>query len=153
MAHAMIPRRMVDERATQTNQALIVALVAVAFVVGFGPGRWLVGFVGVSLALGAAAPGYGPFQLFYRHVLKRFGLVTPAPQPGDPAPHRFAQSLGAAFLLASAVLLFTGATVAGAALALIVVALALVNLVFHFCAGCFLFLQIARFRGQPRGAS
>ena len=62
-------------------------------------------------------------------------------------------SLGAVFLPASAILLFTGATTAGTVLALIVVALALVNLVFHFCAGCFLFLQIARFRGQPRAAS
>jgi hypothetical protein len=153
MAQATIPRRMVDERAVQTNQVAIVALVAVAFVLGFGPGRWLIGFVGLSLALGAAAPGYGPFQLFYRHALNRFGLVKPAPQPGDPAPHRFAQSLGAVFLLASAILLFAGATTAGTVLALIVTALALVNLVFHFCAGCFLFLQIARFREQPRAAS
>lgn len=153
MANRTTPLRQIDERALQTNQAAIVAIVAVAFIIGFGPGAWLVAFVGLALAIGATFPGKGPFQLFYRHVLKRSGLITPRPHSGDPAAPRFAQTLGAVCLLGAAVLLIAGATVLGAGLALIVVALALTNLVFGFCTGCWLFLQIARFRGQPRPAS
>ena len=145
--------RLVDERALQVNQLLIATLVAAAFAVGFDAGRWLIALVGVSLAIGASAPGFGPFQLLYRHLLKRSGLVKPDPQPGDPAPHRFAQALGAAFLLLATLCFLAGATVIGAALALIVAVLALVNLVFGFCLGCFIFLQIGRVRRQPRGAS
>jgi hypothetical protein len=153
MADRAASLQQIDERALQTNQAAIVALVAIAFVIGFGPGAWLIAFVGLALAVGAALPGRGPFQLLHRHVLKRYRLVTPRPYVGDPAPHRFAQTLGAACLLGAAALLLAGATVLGAALSLVVVALALTNLVFGFCAGCWLFLQIARFRGQPRVAS
>lgn len=83
-AHASA-RRTVDERALQTNQIAIIALMSAAFVLGAEAGRWVIAFAGVSMALGAAAPGYGPIQLFYRHVLKRFGIVKPDPQPGDPA--------------------------------------------------------------------
>ncbi len=148
-AHASA-RRTVDERALQTNQVVIISLVSLAFVIGDEAGRWVIVLAGVSMAIGAAAPGYGPIQLFYRHVLKRFGIVKPDPQPGDPAPHRFAQTLGAGFLLAATVAFFTGAATAGYVLAAIVLTLALVNLSFHFCAGCFVFLHIARVRGHVR---
>ena len=145
--------KLVDERALQVNQSAIVVLVAVAFALGFDSGRWLIALVGVSLGIGAALPGRGPIQLFYRHVLKRFGVVRPDAHPGDPAPHRFAQSLGAVFLLLATLSFVAGVAWLGAALALVVAALALVKLVFGFCLGCWIFLQAARFRGQPRGAS
>jgi hypothetical protein len=100
--------------------------------------------VAVSLAIGAIVPGNGPFQRFYRHVVAASGLVKPQPRVEDPAPHRFAQAMGAGVLAAAAVLLFAGATTLGWALTWIVVALALTNLVFGFCAGCFVFLQLRR---------
>ena len=84
MATHPSPRRIVDERALQTNQVLIIALVGAAFVLGAEAGGWIVAFAGVSMAIGAAIPGSGPFQLFYRHVLKQFGIVKPEPQPGSP---------------------------------------------------------------------
>jgi hypothetical protein len=134
----------VDANGLKTNQTCIVLFVALAFVLGDDVGRWLVGFVALSLAIGAALPGYGPFQQFYRRVLRPSGVVTARPRPDDPAPHRFAQALGAGFLAASAVLLFAGVTAVGWALGWLVVALALVNLLFGFCAGCFAFLQLRR---------
>ena len=42
--------------------------------------------------------------------------------------------------------LLAGAPVAGWALALVVIALAAVNLLFGFCAGCFIFFQLQRLR-------
>jgi hypothetical protein len=98
----------------------------------------------VSLAIGAIRPGYGPIQVFYRHSLLASGLVKPSPSPSDPVPHRFAQAMGAAVLAVAAILLLTGVTTLGWILAWVVVALALANLLFGFCAGCFIFLQLRK---------
>lgn len=137
--------RRVDVNALKTNQVFIVLLVALAFVLGTDAGGiWLVAFVALSLAIGAARPGYGPFQLVYRRVLRGFNLIPARPRPDDPAPHRFAQGMGGTVLAISAIALFVGATTLGWGLAWIVVALALANLLFGFCAGCFIFYQIRR---------
>ena len=144
----------VDVNGLKTNQTLIVVLVTLAFVLGTEHGgAWLVAFVAASLAIGSALPGYGPFQLLYRRVLRQTGFVKPRPRPDDPAPHRFAQTLGAVFLTAATIALFAGATTLGWALAWLVVALALVNLLFGFCAGCFAFYQLRRLTGQGAAAS
>lgn len=134
----------VDVNALKTNQTLIVVLTVIAFVLGAGIGAWIVLFVGVSLGIGAAFPGYGPFQLLYKRVLKPYRVVKPRPRRDDPAPHRFAQAMGSVFLIAGAVALFFDASTVGWVLAWIVIALALVNLVFGFCAGCFAFFHIRR---------
>jgi hypothetical protein len=141
----------VDVNALRTNQALIVAGVVIAFVLGSSAGAWVLLAVAVSLAIGAARPGFGPFQIFYREVLKPTGFVKPSPRPDDPAPHRFAQSLGATVLFLAALALFAGADALGWVLAFLVLALALVNLLFGFCAGCFVFLQINRVRHRTGG--
>lgn len=138
---------LVDVNALKTNQASIVALVALAFVLGVeAGGAWLIAFVALSLAVGAIRPGYGPFQLFYRRVVRATGVVAARPRPEDAAPHRFAQSMGATVLTASAVALFAGATGLGWVMAWLVLALALINLLFGFCLGCFFFLQLRRVR-------
>jgi hypothetical protein len=140
-----VATRRVDANALRTNQSLIVILTVLAFVLGVDlGGAWIVAFVGISLAIGAALPGRGPFQLFYRQVVLPAGVIKPAPRAEDPAPHRFAQALGAGFLTAAAILLFAGVETLGWILAAIVVALALTNLVFGFCAGCFVFFQLRR---------
>jgi hypothetical protein len=139
---------MVDTTALRVNQSLIVALVALAFVLDGDAGPWLVLFVAASLALGATWPGRGPFQLFYRYGLRRSGLIQPHPRPDEPGPHRFAQAVGGSFLLIAAIFLFAGVTVAGWLLAWLVVALALVNLLFGFCAGCFAYYQFQRLLRQ-----
>jgi hypothetical protein len=142
----------IDATAYKVNQGLIVGFVLLGFVLGGPIGAALVAFVAVSLAIGAAVPGTGPFQLLYRRVLRPAGLFNPRPQPGEAAPHRFAQALGAGVLTAAFLALVAGAEALGWALALLVVALALVNLLFGFCAGCFAFLHLRRFwraRAEP----
>jgi hypothetical protein len=144
----------VDVTALKVNQSLIVLLVAVAFVLGARPvGVWIVALVALALAIGAARPGYGPFQLLYRRVLRPTGLVRPQPRPDDPLPHRFSQALGAAFLTLTALLLLAGAVTLGWVVAWLVVALALVNLLFGFCAGCFAFFHLRRLRRRLSGAA
>ncbi len=130
----------VDRNALRTNQVAIVVLVSVAFLFDL---PWLVLLTGLALVVGALEPRIAPFQLLYHRVLKGW-VLRPDVRPEDPAPHRFAQSLGGTFLLAAAVALLGGASGVGWVLAWLVAALALVNLLFGFCAGCFLYVQLAR---------
>ena len=132
----------VDTTALRFNQACIVVLVALAFVL---QQPWLALGVGVVLALGTAVPAWALFQQVYRKILRPAGLLKARVHPDDPAPHRFAQGVGATFLLAaSASLLLFNLPVLGWALALIVVVLAATNLFVGFCAGCFVYYQLGR---------
>ncbi|MFQ5577385.1 MAG: DUF4395 domain-containing protein, partial [Anaerolineae bacterium] len=83
------------------------------------------------------------------------GILAPNLINDDPAPHRFAQGVGAAFLLAASIALLSfGSPVLGWVLAWIVIILAAVNLVFNFCAGCFVYyrLDLAGWMPRPRAA-
>lgn len=132
----------VDTTALRFNQASIVVLVALAFLF---KQPWLALAVGIVLALGTAVPTLALFQQIYRQVLQPVGLLRARVHPDDPAPHRFAQGVGAVFLLAAGVsLLALNLTVLGWTLALIVVALAAINLFVGFCAGCFVYYQLGR---------
>lgn len=132
----------VDTTALRFNQASIVVLVALAFLF---KQPWLAVAVGLVMALGTAVPRLALFQQLYRQVLRPVGLLRPRVHPDDPAPHRFAQGVGAAFLLAAGIsLLALNWSVVGWTLALIVVALAAINLFVGFCAGCFVYYQLGR---------
>jgi hypothetical protein len=132
----------VDTTALRFNQACIVVLVALAFML---QQPWLALGVGVVMALGTAVPALALFQQVYRKLLRPAGLLKARVHPDDPAPHRFAQGMGAAFLLAAgASLLLFNLPVLGWGLALIVVALAAINLFAGFCAGCFVYYQLGR---------
>jgi uncharacterized membrane protein YhaH (DUF805 family) len=136
---------LLDRTALRVNQAAIILFLALGFVLNQ---IWLVAFVAAVMALGTAFPALALFQRLYRDVLKPAGLLKPDVQREDAAPHRFAQGMGAA-VLGSALLAFVaGAPAVGWGLALLVIALAGVNLVFGFCAGCFVFFQVQRLRGR-----
>ena len=132
----------VDTTAIKFNQASIITLAILAFLLDL---PWLVLFVAAVLAVGTIWPGGALFQGVYRRILKPLGLLKPHVIDDDPAPHRFAQGLGATFLgLSSLALLALGLPVLGWGLAGLVVVLATINLFFSFCAGCFLYLQLSR---------
>jgi hypothetical protein len=149
MARELASRRVgaastsVDHTALRVNQAAIIVLLAAGFVLNQ---VWLVVFVCAVMALGTAYPPAALFQRFYRDVLRPAGLLRPDPRAESPAPHRFAQGLGAAVLLAASLALFGGACALGWGLVFVVIALAAVNLFFGFCAGCFVFFQLSRLR-------
>jgi hypothetical protein len=132
-----------DRTALRVNQASIIVLLATGFVLDQ---LWLVAFVCAVMAVGTAFPRAALFQRFYRDVLRPAGLLRPDVHIEDAAPHRFAQGLGAAVLMLATVALFAGATVLGWGLAFVVIALAAINLIFGFCAGCFVYFQLHRLR-------
>lgn len=140
----------VDRNTLRTNQAVIITLTVIAFILGVEAGRWLVLFTALVLALGTAHPAFALFKQLHRRVLKPAGILGPAVRPEDPMPHEFAQAIGAAFLFAASASLFAGADVLGWVLNWIVTALAFINLTVEFCAGCFVYYQLERFGLLPR---
>src|SRR2546429_9917940 len=141
-----VPR--VDTHLAKFSQASIVVLTALAFILNQ---PIIVALTAVVMALSALAPSISPFRLIYNGVLIPLHLLKPRIVEDDPAPHRFAQGVGAAFLIAAAiVLLLTQATVAGWILDLIVFALAAINLTIGFCAGCLVDYYLGRMGLLPR---
>jgi len=130
-----------DRTALRVNQAAMIVLLLAAFIANM---PWLAATTAIIMALGAISPSLALFQRLYRDVLRPAGLLRPDIHQEDAAPHRFAQGMGATVLILASLALFLGAPTVGWALALLVVALAAINLVFGFCVGCFIFFQIQR---------
>lgn len=143
----------VDRTALRTNQGFIVSFTVLGFILGDDLGRWIVLGTGLVLALGTLAPSLALFQQFYHRVLKPAGILHPHVVAEDPAPHRFAQGIGAGFLLVAAAFLFAGLPIAGWAFSWIVTALASINLAVNFCAGCFLYFQLGKLGLLPARSS
>ncbi|WP_052889762.1 DUF4395 domain-containing protein [Thermogemmatispora carboxidivorans] len=138
----------VDTRLAKFSQGSVVVLTALAFLLSWPP---LVLITGLLLAWSALWPAAGPFALFYRHVLVASGLLKPRVVEDDPAPHRFAQGIGATLLLvAGLLLLLTSATLAGWVLDLLVFGLSFVNLTVGFCAGCLVYYYLGKIGLVPR---
>lgn len=128
---------MVDVNVPRFNQALVALLTAVAFVLDL---RVLVLATFAALAVSwLGGPTVAPFTRIY------VGLVRPRIQPDGPtefetaAPPRFSQMLGALFLGAASVALYTGAAAVGWALTLIVTSLAALAAAARICVGCILY--------------
>jgi uncharacterized protein DUF4395 len=137
-------RYRVDRNTLRTNQAFIVGLTLIAFIIGQPAGVWLVLFTGLVMALGTASDPLALFMQVHRRILKPAGILGPNVHVEDPMPHRFAQAVGATFLFAATIALLADATALGWTLNLIVTALAFINLTVQFCVGCFMYLQLDR---------
>ena len=131
----------VDHNAIKFNQVSI-ALVSLAAFVGDWPTLALI--LALIMAVSTVWPPLGLFRLIYLRVGLPSGLLRPHVLDDDPAPHRFAQGVGATVLLLGYGSLVGGAVVAGWGLVLLVTVLDLVNVVFDFCAGCFVYYQLRR---------
>lgn len=132
----------VDHAALRVNQAAIITLAVLAFILNL---PWLVALVAAVMTIGTLLqrPGFKPL---YASVLKPLGWVKPDVIADHAEPHVFAQGLGAAFLWGATIALFAGAGVLGWALTWLVIALAALNLFAGFCAGCFVYYWLARLK-------
>jgi hypothetical protein len=140
----------VDHSALKVNQTGIVTTVLVAFVGSafFQPALLLIPLLAIVLLVGTFAPQLALFKQLYFKVLKPRGIVKPRPIQDRPEPHNFAQGMGGVVLALSSVLLLA-LPIAGLALALLVAALAFVNLAFGYCLGCQIYFQLGK-RGLIR---
>jgi predicted histidine transporter YuiF (NhaC family) len=133
--------RRVDQSALRVNQAFIISLLILAFVMDSWP---LAAFVGLVMLLGTAAPPLSLFKQIYLRGLRPTGLVKPDVIADNPEPHRFAQGLGSVFLSLAVAALLLGQPLLGWGLVWLVIVLAALNLFLGFCAGCFVYYQLNR---------
>ena len=131
---------LVDHSAIRTNQALIISLSVIAFILNL---PWLVLLVALVMAVGTALklPGFG---FVYRWLLKPLKLIKPDLLEDNPEPHRFAQGFGAVVLAIGAITLFAGASIVGWGLVWLVILLAALNLLVGFCVGCAVYYWLGR---------
>jgi Domain of unknown function (DUF4395) len=136
---------MVDHSALKVNQTGIVATVLVAFIgsLFYRPLLVLIPLLAVVLLVGTLNPHLALFKQLYFEVLKPRGIVKPRPVKDRPEPHNFAQGLGGVFLVVSSVFLLPVLWL-GLGLALLVAALAFVNLAFGYCLGCQIYYRLGR---------
>lgn len=138
----------VDTHLAKFSQASVAVLTAIAFIFN---SPLLVLISALTMVMAALAPAFSPFKLVYQGVVLPLHLLKPRVVEDDPAPHRFAQGVGAAFLIASSMLFFlVHVPVAGWTLDLIVFVLATLNFTVGFCAGCFVYYQLGRLGVLPR---
>ena len=140
----MIPKK-VDHAALRTNQAFIIGLLIVAFILN---AVWLLLFVGLVMLVGTAVPKLALFKQVYWRFLRPNNLIKADVIVDNPEPHRFAQGFGGVVVAGAVIALWLGAATVGWALVWLVVALAALNLFLGFCAGCFLYYQLHKW-GVP----
>jgi len=129
----------VDHTAIKTNQAVIITLNIIAFILN---APWLAGIVALAMILGTLLKSPG-FKFVYR-ALKSIGIVKPDILLDNAEPHRFAQGFGGVVMLFGTVALYAGAPVLGWGLVWMVTALAALNLFGGFCAGCAMYYWLNR---------
>ena len=142
-----VPR--VDTHLAKFSQASTVVLSALAFAF---QQPVIVLILAIIMTLAALFPTtVSPYRLLYRGIVLPLGLWKPRVVEDDPAPHRFAQGVGAVFLIAATLVLYlTTAYAVGWTLDVIVFVLAGINLTVGFCAGCFVYYHLGRLGITPR---
>ena len=137
----MVSERKVDHSALRTNQAFIISLLILAFVVD---ARWLAAFVAAVMIVGTVFPNAALFKAVYLYALKPLKIARPDVRVDNSEPHLFAQGVGGAVLAAATLAFVANAAVLGWVLAWIVVALAALNLFAGICVGCMMYYWFNR---------
>ncbi len=142
--------RTVDQSALRVNQAFIIALLILAFVLDTPP---LVAAVAAVMLVGTAVPRVALFKMAYKRLLRPAGIVRPDVIADNPEPHRFAQGFGGVVLVLALLALIVGLTLLGWLLVWLVILLASLNLFLGFCVGCFVYYQLNKLNvpGFDRG--
>lgn len=140
-AERALPNRIVDHSALRTNQAFIIALLALAFLLNIPA---LVAFVSAVMLIGTLWPDAALFKRVYQHVLRPARIVRPDVIRDNPEPHQFAQGLGGVFTALGFLALAAGAALIGWGLVWLVIVLAALNLFAGWCAGCTIYYWLNR---------
>ena len=126
-----------DLSAIKFNQLTVVSVTSLALL---GGQSWLSGLLGAAMLGGALRPQTSPMRAAYRLLGPRVGL-KPHVVDETPEAHTFAQGVGGAFLLGSAVSGGAGLRGTSVGLGTAVIGLALLNLGTRICVGCLMYFQ------------
>ena len=132
-----------DRSAQRFTQITLITLLAIGFIAGSSMSLMI---AAVMLGMTLIAPSYAPQLVTYRALVRANVLHTERVSE-DPAPHRFAQQVGFGVLIIGVVATSLGALTVARGAGLLVLTLALINVTTGFCAGCFMYAQLARLRG------
>ncbi|MEV6929213.1 DUF4395 domain-containing protein [Dactylosporangium sp. NPDC051485] len=132
-----------DPRGPRFAAVLTTIVFVVVLLTGSG---WLALAQAVIFAIGAYDPRRTPYGLVYRHLVAP--RLAPPAEREDPAPVRFAQTVGLVFAVVAAAGYLSGATVLGVIFAAFALVAAFLNGFFGLCLGCEAYLLIRRLRGS-----
>lgn len=127
-----------DANVLRFNQIAIVSGISAALLI---QQPIIVATIGAVLLAGSLDPRLAGFKRLYSSLIRPALRVAVNPSQDDPRPHNFAQGLGGVFLLLATLAFLGGWSLIGWSLAVLVAALALLNLTTSFCLGCFLYYQ------------
>ena len=127
-----------DANVLRFNQIAIVSGISAALLI---QQPIIVATIGAVLLAGSLDPRLAGFKRLYSSLIRPALRVAVNPSEDDPRPHNFAQGLGGVFLLLATLAFLGGWSLIGWSLAVLVAALALLNLTTSFCLGCFLYYQ------------
>ncbi|HEY5143673.1 MAG TPA: DUF4395 domain-containing protein [Solirubrobacteraceae bacterium] len=124
----------IDARAPRTNQTIVALVTIAALLTGWW---WLAALMGLQLVIGLTLGRRWclPCVLYFEAIQPRFGEG----QLEDSRPPRFANVVGACFLMSATVLFVLGAGVVGWVLVGVVAALASLAALTGFCTGCWMY--------------
>lgn len=138
----------VDSNLPRGKAAFHSLLPSAAYLIGGRPGAWIVTLTGLAMA---ASVLLGPKYSIFGRLFQK--AIRPALRIGEGrketvAPHRFAEAVGAVFLLAAALSFALDSLFVGWFLTLAVAALAALNWLAGICVGCQIYLVLQRFRAK-----
>ncbi len=134
----------IDSRAPRTNQAVIGVVAVLAVATGWW---WLLTVLALQLAVGLTLG-----RRFCLACVAYFELVQPRFGEGpleDARPPRVANMVGLVVLASASVAYAAGVAPLGAALGILVAALALLAATTGFCTGCEAYKLACRLTGRP----
>jgi hypothetical protein len=131
-----------DRSAQRFTQITLITLLAIGFIAGSTVSLMI---AAIMLGMTMIAPSYAPQLIVYRALVRANVLRTERVNE-DPAPHRFAQQVGFGVLIIGVIASSLGSLTVAWGAGLMVLTLALINVTTGFCAGCFMYAQLARLR-------
>jgi Domain of unknown function (DUF4395) len=143
-AHPYLDTHVIDSRAPRTNQAVIGAVAILGVATGWW---WLLALLAFQLLVGLTLGRRFclPCLLYFEVIQPRFGEGALE----DSRPPRAANAVGLTVLAAASIAYAVGWHTAGAALGILVAALALLAAVTGFCTGCEAYKLACLLRGRP----
>lgn len=138
----------IDPRGPRFNAA--VTAVVLTLVLAFAPATPAVALLGLQALLFAHGAALGiqhtPYAWLFRAVVRP--RLAPPAELEDPAPPRFAQTVGLLFALVGLAGYLAGSELVGAIAVGLALVAALLNAALGFCLGCEAYLLLRRLGGR-----
>jgi hypothetical protein len=146
----------VDSKVPRGKAAFHTLLPVAAFLIDkpFPPaGKVIIALTALAMTVSVAGgPRWSLFGRLFHQVIRPALMIAPGTREAA-APHRFAETIGAIFLLAATAAFLLGWSPVGWGLSLLVAALAALNWLAGICVGCQMYVMMRRLGARaPRGA-